>query len=72
MDRLQQGSAELLDKVYEYIAFMETYIPKLAHYYGFVAGNTVFKESVIDYKPDNKLTCEYKNWLSEYLNIELE
>ncbi len=58
----------LYDDCLEHFAFMETFIPKLAHYYGFILGNEVHREEKSDYELPNK----YKYWLSDYLNMKLE
>lgn len=58
----------LYDDYLEYLSFMETFIPKLAHYYGFIIGNEVHREEKSDYELPNR----YKDWLSDYLNMKLE
>lgn len=62
----------IYDAVIEYTAFLDTYIPKLAHYYGFVYGNTLLKTKISDYSPDFNICKKYKDWLSSYLDIDLE
>lgn len=54
------------DAVIEYTVFLDTYIPKLAHYYGFVYGNTG------NCDPNSEICKKYRDWLSTYLGIELE
>lgn len=54
------------DAVIEYTVFLDTYIPKLAHYYGFVYGNKN------NYNPDSGVFKKYREWLSTYLGIEPE
>ena len=54
------------DAVIEYTVFLDTYIPKLAHYYGFVYGNKN------NYNSDSEVCKKYRKWLSTYLGIELE
>ena len=54
------------DAVIEYTVFLDTYIPKLAHYYGFVYGNAD------NYSPDSEICKKYREWLSTYLGIEPE
>ena len=54
------------DAVIEYTVFLDTYIPKLAHYYGFVYGNKN------NYNPDSEVCKKYREWLSTYLGIEPE
>lgn len=60
------------DVIAEYTAFLETYIPKLAHYYGFMCGTTYLASEISDYKADPELCREYGEWLSEYLELKLE
>lgn len=56
---------EYYDSILEYQSFLETYIPKIAHYYGFIIGcNNLSKET--------NICNEYKIWLSKYLNCVLE
>lgn len=71
--KLLPGSLiSIYDAVIEYTAFLDTYIPKLAHYYGFVYGNTLLKTKISDYSPDFNICKKYKDWLSSYLDIDLE
>ena len=51
---------------------LNTYIPKMAHYYGFISFDNSMKKSNADYKPDYNLNKRYKEWLSDYLDINLE
>lgn len=72
VDLLPNNLWSLYDVMIEYRAFLEAYIPKMAHYYGFVTGNKVLKESLKGYEPDYDLTKKYKNWLDVYLDLRLE
>ena len=54
------------DAIVEYTVFLDTYIPKLAHYCGFVYGNTG------NCDPNSEVCKKYRDWLSTYLGIELE
>lgn len=62
----------LYDVMIEYRAFLEAYIPKMAHYYGFTTGNKALKNIIKGYEPDLVLTQRYKEWLSVYLDLNLE
>lgn len=62
----------IFNAVIEYEEFLYTYIPKMAHYYGFLDFNNIMKKSNADYKPEYKLLNRYKDWLSTYLNLSLE
>lgn len=72
LDLLPNDEDGLYDDIIVYQVFLDTYIPKMAHFYGFVTGNTLLKKIVNAYKPDCNLTKEYKEWLSVYLGLELE
>ena len=72
VDLLPNNLWSLYDVMIEYRAFLEAYIPKMAHYYGFVTGNKVLKKSLKGYEPDYDLTKKYKNWLDVYLDLRLE
>ena len=63
---------KLYDTIIGYQAFLDTYIPKMAHYFGFVAGNKILKKSIDGYKPDYELTDAYNEWLSVYLGLNLK
>ena len=63
---------DLYEHIVEYEAFLNTYIPKMAHYYGFISFDNSMKKSNADYKPDYNLNKRYKEWLSDYLDINLE
>ena len=56
--------SEWYDGILEYQSFLETYIPKIAHYYGFIIG-------CIKLSKGTNICNEYKTWLSEYLNCVL-
>lgn len=72
LNLLPDDDGGLYDTIIEYQVFLNTYIPKMAHFYGFVTGNTLLKKIYNEYKPDFNLTKEYKEWLSIYLGLELE
>ena len=69
---LLREAEDLYNVIVEYQVFLDTYIPKMAHYYGFVTGNTILQNKLIGYKPDHELTNQYKEWLSIYLDLNLE
>ena len=72
VDLLPNDLWSLYDVMIEYRAFLEAYIPKMAHYYGFVTGNRVLKESLKGYEADYDLSNKYKEWLDVYLDLRLE
>ncbi len=61
----------IYDKMRDYYIFLDTYIPKLAHFYGYIWANSNLQRIVPEFKEDTKLTEEYKNWIKSYLELEL-
>lgn len=72
VDAFPLNTHSLYDAVIEYRVFLETYIPKMAHYYGFVTGNKVLRKALKEYEPDYDLANKYKEWLDVYLDLRLE
>lgn len=62
---------DLLDDVIEYIAYLETIGPKLAHYYGYLQGNILLHNLVPGYHSDEDLSMQYKSMLEDYLGVGL-
>lgn len=63
---LSPAQQERHEPVMEYVAFLETVIPKLAHYYGYLLGNELFPKVVPGYYSDVKMTLQYKEMIWEY------
>ena len=61
--RLQDAYVE---SITEYIASLETFVPKLAHYYGYMLGNDILHDLVPGYFPDTVLTMRYQSMLECY------
>lgn len=59
-------AAERNDDVIAYITYLETIVPKLAHYFGYLLGDELLPRIVPGYQPDPVLTIEYKNWVRTY------
>lgn len=57
--------------IIEYESLMETYAPKIAHYCGFLYGNTFYTNVEPGYHPDWAYTHRYKNMVERYLQIKL-
>ena len=72
VDLLPFSTLPVYDVIIEYRTFLETYIPKMAHYYGFVTGNRVLNKALKEYEPDYDLANKYKEWLDVYLDLRLE
>lgn len=58
---------EIYDAVEEYLSFWDTCGAKLAHYCGYLLGNTLFLHLIPGYCPDAALTLRYKSMLQDYL-----
>lgn len=55
------------DDILEYIAYLETIGPKLAHYHGYLLGNDILYRIIPGYHPNDLLTAKYKIMLEDYL-----
>lgn len=66
---LSPAQEELFEDVIEYIAFLETTGPKLAHYYGYILGNNILHRIVPGYHQDDVLTMHYSAMLRKYFGI---
>lgn len=55
----------------EYVSYLETVGPKLAHYYGFIFANEFLMSIEPAYSPDIPLTYAYHRMLQDYLQIKL-
>ena len=66
---LTPAQNELFEDIVEYISYMETTGPKLAHYYGYILGNDILYKLVPGYHSDEVLTMRYRAMLGEYLGI---
>lgn len=51
---------EVFVDILEYISYLETIGPKIAHFYGFVLGDEILYRIVPGYHSDNVLTIQYK------------
>ena len=54
------------EAVSTYISHLETIVPKLAHYYGFMLGNELLGWLVPGYHKDLALTLQYTDMLNRY------
>lgn len=64
---LAQHQKEILGDVFEYISYLETYGPKLAHYFGHLLGDQLLTNVVLGYHADEVLTMQYKAMLERYM-----
>lgn len=57
----------LYEDVIAYTCYLETIVPKLAHYYGYLLGNELFPQIIPGYHADPVLTIQYRMMLSRWL-----
>lgn len=57
--------------IFEYMSYLETVGPKMAHYYGFIFANEFLARVEPAYSPDIPLTYAYRRMLQDYLQIKL-
>lgn len=55
------------DAIIEYTTYLETFGPKLAHYFGYLLGDELLPKIIPGYQPDLLLTNRYQAWLQEYI-----
>lgn len=66
LNQLPSKAENIYDSVVEYNSFLQTYIPKIANYFGVVAGcMSVANANYIAFCED------YREWLNNYLNIHI-
>lgn len=66
---LSPKQQEQYEAVTLYINHVETIVPKLAHYYGYLLGNELLPRVMPGYYPDMKLTLQYTRMMQEYLGV---
>ena len=54
-----------------YIAHLDTVVPKIAHYEGFLLGNELLRYVIPYFQPDLRLTLRYLWMLREYLQCQV-
>lgn len=55
------------DAIIEYTTYLETFGPKLAHYFGYLLGDELLPKIILGYQPDPLLTNRYQAWMQEYI-----
>ena len=65
--QLSSAQQEKFESVAMYIAHLETTIPKIAHYEGFLLGNGLLRYILPGYQPDIQLTTCYSWMLKEHM-----
>lgn len=58
-EQLPPEAQEMFERVAVYIAHLETVVPKIAHYEGFLLGNWLLPYALPGYQPDRLLTACY-------------
>lgn len=58
------------DAIIAYATYLETFGPKLAHYFGYLLGDELLPRVIPGYQPDPLLTTGYRAWMRTYLGIE--
>lgn len=64
--QLSSAEQDIYDAVIEYTCYLETVVPKLAHYYGYMLGNDLLSQVIPGYHPDTLQTAHYEAMLSRY------
>ena len=70
--QLTPEQEEVFEAVSAYIAHLETVVPKMAHYYGFLLGNELLPRVVPSYQPDMQLTVHYCRMIKDYFLKDLK
>lgn len=63
---LTAAQQKTYDAITEYENHLLTAGPKLAHYYGYLLGNTLLYHLIPGYHPDTVLTIQYNTMLTDY------
>lgn len=63
---LSPDQKAMYEDVITYISCLETTAPKLAHYYGYILGNTLLPRIIPGYHTDTALTVQYWMMLRDY------
>ena len=69
---LNDAQRLIYEDVTEYICYMETVGPKLAHYYGYLLGNALLHRVVPGYQPDMAFTLRYAMMLENHFGAEFD
>lgn len=55
------------EAIITYACYLETFVPKLSHYFGYLLGNELLPRLVPGYQPDLTQTLRYNQMLEHYL-----
>ena len=70
--QLTPEQEEVFEAVFAYIAHLETVIPKMAHYYGFLLGNELLPRVVPGYQPDMQLAVHYCRMIKDLFSKDFK
>ena len=68
---LNNAQRNIYQDVAEYICYLETVGPKLAHYCGYLLGNAILQRIVPGYDPHIAVTLRYRMMLENYFGVDL-
>jgi hypothetical protein len=66
-EQLPPEAQEIFESVAVYLAHLETVVPKIAHYEGFLLGNELLYYVLPGYHSDVLLTVRYCEMINEHL-----
>lgn len=69
---LNDAQRLIYEDVTEYICYLETAGPKLAHYYGYLLGNSLLHRIVPGYQPDMAMTLRYAMMLENHFGADFD
>lgn len=69
---LNDSQKLIYEDVTEYICYLETVGPKLAHYYGYLLGNSLLHRVVPGYQPDMAFTLRYAMMLENHFGADFD
>lgn len=73
-DLLSFDQQAMYEDITSYSSILETVVPKLAHYCGYLLGNELLPRVILGYLPDMALTAQYRMMMRDYfgrqINIE--
>lgn len=71
-EKLTRADEKIYEKMLEFYALLDTYIPKLAHYLGYMHEVALRKQNDSNFTENEALNAKYTEWLSEYLELDLK
>jgi hypothetical protein len=67
-NQLSSEQQPVFENITIYISHLETIIPKISHYEGFLLGNDLLRYVLPGYFPDSQLTARYSLLLKDYMH----